>query len=117
MALTPPPPYVAVIFTNHKVVGDDTAYDITADRMLDLAQSVDGFLGIESVQALLVWPLPLRLLPNCWRHWNDSPIRSVTLSRNGTNCERNLRHGMSLKTKIRPRTKRCNKSFAELKMN
>jgi len=49
-ALTPPPPYVAVIFTNHKVVGDDTAYDITADRMLVLARSVDGFLGIESAR-------------------------------------------------------------------
>ena len=44
------PPYVAVIFTNHKVVGDDTAYDITAARMLDLARSVDGFLGIESAR-------------------------------------------------------------------
>ena len=41
---------MAVIFTNHKVVGDDTAYDITAARMLDLARSVDGFLGIESVR-------------------------------------------------------------------
>ena len=49
-ALTPPPPYVAVIFTNHKVVGDDTAYDITAARMLDLARSVDGFHGIESAR-------------------------------------------------------------------
>ena len=49
-ALTPPPPYVAVIFTNHKVVGDDTAYDITAARMLELARSVDGFLGIESAR-------------------------------------------------------------------
>ena len=35
---SPPPPYVAVILTNHKVVGDDTAYDITAARMLDLAR-------------------------------------------------------------------------------
>ena len=50
VALTPLPTYVAVIFTNHKVVGDDTAYDITAARMLDLARSVDGFLGTESVR-------------------------------------------------------------------
>ena len=52
MATTPPPPYVAVIFTNRQVDGVDAAYDTTAARMVELAQTIDGFLGIESVRPL-----------------------------------------------------------------
>ncbi|MEM8707611.1 MAG: antibiotic biosynthesis monooxygenase [Actinomycetota bacterium] len=50
MATTPPPPYVAVIFTNRQVEGVDDGYDTTAARMVELAQTIDGFLGIESVR-------------------------------------------------------------------
>lgn len=50
MATTPPPPYVAVIFTNRQVDGVDPAYDTTAARMVELAQTIEGFLGIESVR-------------------------------------------------------------------
>ena len=51
MASTPEPPYLAVIFTNRQVEGDHADYDRTAARMVELAQRVDGFLGIESVRS------------------------------------------------------------------
>lgn len=50
MASTPDPPYLAVIFTNRQVEGDHPDYDRTAARMVELAQQIDGFLGIESVR-------------------------------------------------------------------
>ena len=50
MASTPEPPYLAVIFTNRQVPGDHHDYDRTAARMVELAQRVDGFLGLESVR-------------------------------------------------------------------
>lgn len=50
MATTPPPPYLAVLFTNRRAPGHDDAYDTTAGRMVELAQTIDGFLGIESVR-------------------------------------------------------------------
>ncbi|MBT5581084.1 MAG: antibiotic biosynthesis monooxygenase [Acidimicrobiaceae bacterium] len=51
MASTPPPPYVAVLFTNRLAPGTDHAYDTTVARMLALAQTIDGFFGIESIRA------------------------------------------------------------------
>lgn len=50
MASTPAPPYYAVIFTNRQVAGDHPDYDRAAARMVELAEQVDGFLGIESVR-------------------------------------------------------------------
>ena len=42
--------YYAVIFTaQHSLSGDDM-YEITADRMVTLAQQQPGFLGVESVR-------------------------------------------------------------------
>lgn len=50
-ARTPPPPYYAVIFTTLR---DDSAggveYADMARRMLELAQSMPGYLGIESAR-------------------------------------------------------------------
>ncbi|MEE9329893.1 MAG: antibiotic biosynthesis monooxygenase [Parvularculaceae bacterium] len=43
------PPYMAVIFTNH-LTSDDPAYGVTAARMVELAQDVTGFLGLESTR-------------------------------------------------------------------
>lgn len=48
-ATTPLPPYYAVIFTSIKS-NEDIAYDKVSNRMLELAKSQDGFLGIESVR-------------------------------------------------------------------
>ena len=48
IAKTPTPPYYAVIFTS--LQSDDTeGYAEMAERMITLAQSQPGFLGIETV--------------------------------------------------------------------
>jgi heme-degrading monooxygenase HmoA len=48
-AVTPEPPYYAVIFTSRRTpeVG---GYDETAGRMAELAQGMPGYLGIESAR-------------------------------------------------------------------
>jgi len=43
------PPYYAVIFTSI-LVDKDSAYDEMADRMVQLAKTQKGFLGIESAR-------------------------------------------------------------------
>jgi heme-degrading monooxygenase HmoA len=48
-ALTPEPPYFAVVFSSQRNV-DDNGYAATADRMVELAQQQPGFLGVESVR-------------------------------------------------------------------
>ena len=45
-----PERYFAVIFTAQRSLSGDDIYDITVDRMVLLAQSQPGFLGVESVQ-------------------------------------------------------------------
>jgi heme-degrading monooxygenase HmoA len=69
IAKTPRPPYFAVIFTsirrthadytdinnnnknNNNLKKDDTCcYGVTANRMMELAEQADGFLGVESVR-------------------------------------------------------------------
>ena len=49
IAQTPEPPYYAVIFTSVRTEGDN-GYAETADRMVELAQQQDGFLGVESAR-------------------------------------------------------------------
>lgn len=49
IASTPKPPYYAVIFTSVLTEGDD-GYAEMADKMVELAQAQDGFLGIESAR-------------------------------------------------------------------
>lgn len=46
----PDPPYYAVIFVNQRSKEDGDGYGQTADRMVELAQQQDGYLGIESVR-------------------------------------------------------------------
>ena len=46
----PIPPYYAVIFINQRSEEDHDGYVETADRMVELAQTYDGYLGIESVR-------------------------------------------------------------------
>ncbi len=50
MANTPSPPYLAVIFTSRRSPAADPGYDTTAARMIELAQGIDGFLGVDSVR-------------------------------------------------------------------
>lgn len=50
IAKTPAPPYYAVILT--VVPGEDTSgYDEMISRMVELAKSQEGFLGIESAES------------------------------------------------------------------
>lgn len=43
------PPYVAVIFSSVLAV-DDPDYDLAAQRMIDLASTMPGYLGVESAR-------------------------------------------------------------------
>jgi heme-degrading monooxygenase HmoA len=48
---TPPPPYYAVIFTSCLSDSENSDYQETADRMVELAHQQDGFLGVESARS------------------------------------------------------------------
>jgi heme-degrading monooxygenase HmoA len=48
-ATLPQPPYYAVIFSSARTEGDN-GYGDMADRMVELAQQQEGFLGIESAR-------------------------------------------------------------------
>ena len=49
IANTPPPPYYAVIFSSVRTSVDD-GYVEMAERMIELAQQQEGFLGAESAR-------------------------------------------------------------------
>ena len=49
LAITPDPPYYAVIFSSLRTDVKE-GYKDTSDRMLELASQQDGFLGYESVR-------------------------------------------------------------------
>ena len=49
LAQTPEPPYYAVIFTSQRTDGD-RGYSKMADRMVELAKTMPGYLGVESVR-------------------------------------------------------------------
>jgi heme-degrading monooxygenase HmoA len=49
VARTPAPPYYAVIFPSQRTDGDH-GYGHVADRMVELAATMPGFLGIESAR-------------------------------------------------------------------
>lgn len=44
------PPYYAVIFTNQRTGEDEAQYSATATRMVELAKTMPGFLGVESTR-------------------------------------------------------------------
>jgi heme-degrading monooxygenase HmoA len=49
IAMTPAPPYYAVIFTSTRTE-DNSGYDAMSDAMVSLAALQPGFLGIESAR-------------------------------------------------------------------
>ncbi len=49
IALTPQPPYYAVIFTSIKS-NEDNDYNSMSDRMVELAKQQEGYLGHESAR-------------------------------------------------------------------
>ena len=50
IAVTPKPPYYAVIFTSIRTDAEADAYSDTAARMMELATVQPGFLGVESAR-------------------------------------------------------------------
>ncbi len=50
IADTVKPPYVAVIFTSIRTDAEAEAYAQTAEHMMELAASMDGYLGVESAR-------------------------------------------------------------------
>lgn len=52
IAQTPTPPYFAVIFTSNRTE-DNNGYSETSQRMKELAEQQDGYLGMESVRSEL----------------------------------------------------------------
>jgi heme-degrading monooxygenase HmoA len=50
IAVTPTPPYYAVIFTSARTDGDD-GYAAMSEKMVSLAAAQPGFLGMESVRS------------------------------------------------------------------
>ncbi|MEN8822370.1 MAG: antibiotic biosynthesis monooxygenase [Abyssibacter sp.] len=51
LAQTPPPPYYAVIFSSVRTDDDEPGYAAAAQRMMELAASQPGFLGVDSARA------------------------------------------------------------------
>ena len=49
IAATPQPPYYAVIFTSVRTPGDH-GYVAMAERMVEVARGMPGFLGVESAR-------------------------------------------------------------------
>ena len=47
---TPAPPYYAVIFTSQRTEADGHGYGLMADRMVELAATQPGYLGVESTR-------------------------------------------------------------------
>jgi len=62
LAVTPEPPYYAVIFTSTRTEGD-RGYNEMAQRMVELGSGYDGFLGIESARS----PDGLGVTVSYWR--------------------------------------------------
>ena len=50
IADTPKPPYVAVIFTSIRTDAEAESYAQTAEHMMKLAASMEGYLGVESAR-------------------------------------------------------------------
>jgi heme-degrading monooxygenase HmoA len=48
-ATCPVPPYYAVIFASQRKAGDN-GYGATADRMIEIAPGMPGYLGVETVR-------------------------------------------------------------------
>jgi heme-degrading monooxygenase HmoA len=70
LALTPDPPYYAVIFTSLRT---DVAegYGDTADRMVELAHGQPGFLGVESARQTVGITVSYWASLDAIRHWKQ----------------------------------------------
>lgn len=82
-ATTPRPPYYAVIFTSRRRDDGDNGYGAAADRMMELAATMPGFLGVESARG----SDGLGITVSYWkdeasiRHWRDNAEHAATRQR------------------------------------
>lgn len=72
MNQAPTPPYYAVIFTSTRTDVDD-GYARTAGRMLELARSLPGFLGVDSAREDIGITVSYWESPEAVRAWRDHP--------------------------------------------
>jgi len=68
IAKTPAPPYYAVIFTSLRTEVDE-GYGAMADRMVELAATQPGFLGVESARSGLGITVSYWESIEAIRHW------------------------------------------------
>ena len=85
LAVTPIPPYTAVIFTSVRTEADHDEYDAMATEMGRLAAQQPGYLGVESARnpdrlgiTVSYWETPHAA--NAWKHVNDH-LAAQTLGR------------------------------------
>jgi heme-degrading monooxygenase HmoA len=70
IAETPPPPYVAVIFTSVRTSGD-SGYSATAKAMAELARRQDGYLGAETAHQDVGITVSYWRDEQCARRWKQ----------------------------------------------
>lgn len=71
IAKTPSPPYYAVIFSSVRTA-DDNGYSEMADKMVELASTQDGFLGIESARNELGITVSYWTDLNAIKNWKEN---------------------------------------------
>ncbi len=71
IAKTPSPPYYAVIFSSVRTAGDN-GYSEMADKMVELASTQDGFLGIESARNELGITVSYWTDLNAIKNWKEN---------------------------------------------
>jgi heme-degrading monooxygenase HmoA len=93
IAHTPEPPYYAVVFTSVRTPADTEGYAAMADRMVELASSQPGFLGIESVRdahgigiTVSYWSSVAAI-----RHWREHAEHQVAQSQGRSTWYREYR--------------------------
>jgi len=79
-AATPEPPYWAVIFTSVRTAGDG-GYGETAERLVDLARNMDGFLGMESVRDGVGITISYWRDEAAIRAWREHPEHRAAIAR------------------------------------
>jgi heme-degrading monooxygenase HmoA len=93
IARTPEPPYYAVVFTSVRKPADPEGYAAMADRMVELASSQPGFLGVESVRdahgvgiTMSYWASLAAI-----RHWREHAEHQVAQSQGRSTWYREYR--------------------------
>lgn len=76
IAKTPEPPYYAVIFSSLRTEGEN-GYGEMAERMVELAATMPGFLGIESAREGLGITVSYWESEEAIRHWHNQTEHKI----------------------------------------